>query len=172
MMAAASSQVYPPPPSHARRARVARARLNQAAWRRRIYARHVRIVELGEPLAFAWLAGSDNTTSRAIIVDFMVPQPCVKTAVTNHGSDRFGGAATRAGADGKRRAFAAKIQNDPSTVRLHQSWIFRPWIVTPFGDMNSEMLEDLTGIASMIAAHRLRGCFDAASRERAERTRR
>jgi hypothetical protein len=99
----------------------------------------------------------------------MVPQPCVKTAVTNHGSDRFGGAATRAGADGKRHAFAAKIQNDPSTVRLHQSWIFRPWIVTPFGDMNSEMLEDLTGIASMIAAHRLRGCFDAASRERAER---
>ena len=118
---------------------------------------------------FIWLVGSDDTTSRAIIVDLMVPQPCVKSTVTTHGSDRFGGAATRAGADGKRRAFAAKIQNDPNVVRLHQSWIFRPWIVTPFGDMNPEMLEDLTGIANMIAAHRLRGCFDAASRERAER---
>ena len=118
---------------------------------------------------FSWLLGSDGSVARALIIDLKVTHPGMKSHVIPHSSDQVGGAATRASAEDKRRAFAVKIRADPTAVMLHQAWNFRPWIITPFGDMNDDMLEDLTEIARMIALHRLRGCFDEASRERAAR---
>ncbi len=114
-----------------------------------------------------WLSSHNGRDIRVLIADLKVVHPAVKSYAGAGRGDTCGGVATRMGADAKHNSFKAKIGNDPSLVQFASPWVFRAWVISVYGDMNSEMTEDLTGIARMIAVKKLRGKFDERTIERA-----
>jgi len=119
--------------------------------------------------SFPWLFDSAGLIVMALVADLKVIHPCGKSYAIVGMADRVGGAATRIGADQKRRDFANKIRGDPRGVQMHKPWSFRPWIITAFGDMNAEMADDLEGIAAILARHRMRGRWSEEEIQRAAR---